>query len=265
MKKSSEIINSPVINISNGIEVGIVNDLVINPERSTVEFLTVTLNSNEDNSAIIAIPFKEALGVGEYAVTIENTSAFVDLNKLNIASDLLDKNVKIIDTKVLTRRGRLLGTVTEYMVDTNTGSIPLVTFLPQDSNKEKAISLKSIISFGQQVLVVIEDVENSLHEVSASPSPVEDTASPVQQEAEPVTISETTNDDPIVSTANLSSTDLFIEHQKEFMVGKKLKEDLVDFNGNLIAKEGDIITDDVFQKVCSLGRQKLVEMSMLFK
>ncbi len=250
-----------------------------------MEFLLVNPSEEKATGNISAIPFKEALGVGEYAVTIADSSAFVDLSKLNIAADLLAKNVKVIDTKVLTKRGRMLGHVTEYMIDQDTGSIPFVTFKNQ-ANEELAIPLDSILSFGQQVLFVVEEIEDKLQKLdgmssveaekkSESVAPVQtiDTAAypPVQEEVEeeveveteiPEEVAETEVEAPAEETST-SSVELFIQKQKSFLIGKKLKQAVTDSEGKVIAPVGATITDEIFEQVYKLGRQKIIELTMI--
>lgn len=83
MKSSAQVIGLPVISIQNGVQLGQVKSLVVNPEKGTVDFLNV-------------IP---------------------------IANELVNKKIAIKQAKVMTRKGQLLGEATEFYIDEESGQI----------------------------------------------------------------------------------------------------------------------------------------------
>ena len=270
MKKSGQILNSPVISIQEGREVGMVRELVVNPDKKSVEFLLVEKNEGGREGEILAIPFREAIGVGEYAVTIEHQRVLMDLSKMNIAGSLLDNRVHVIDERVITRKGKLLGTITDYMIDPETGSIPVMTLVTEEGKKETEILLETIVSIGQQLVIVSDEADESMpSEGVAEPVAAdENPAAPVvggdvlldqmtnTEEPEPDDITEEMGEDG-------SSVEMFISRQKSFLMGKELKQDLKDSEGNVIAASGTEVTPDIFDKVQQMGRQKVIELTML--
>lgn len=93
MKKSTEITGLPIISIQEGQEIGTVKTLVINPEKGSIDFLTI---EHEDwQVSVKAIPFKKIIGIGEYAVTVESDRAVIDLNEIPIANQLVNKKIRI--------------------------------------------------------------------------------------------------------------------------------------------------------------------------
>ena len=60
-----------------------------------------------------------------------------------------------------------------------------------------------------------------------------------------------------------SSVEMFIERQKKYLLGKELKKDLKDLEGNVMAAEGSTISEELFQQVQEMGRQKVIELTML--
>lgn len=89
MKKSTQILGQPIISISEGAEIGKVKSFVINPDKGSVDFLTI---EHEDwQVSVKAIPFKKVVGIGEYAVTVESDRAVIDLNEIPIADQLVNK------------------------------------------------------------------------------------------------------------------------------------------------------------------------------
>src|SRR5690606_24800199 len=156
MKKSVEIVGLPIISIIDGIEIGKVKSLVINPEKGSVDFLTI---EHEDwQVSVKAIPFKRVVGIGEYAVTIESDSSVIDLNEIPIANSLVNKKIKITNSKVMTRKGHLLGEVLEYYVDDETGNL-LGTLLNVSGN-EVALASESVLTYGKDIIIVEEDASS---------------------------------------------------------------------------------------------------------
>ncbi|SFH89949.1 Uncharacterized protein YrrD, contains PRC-barrel domain [Tindallia magadiensis] len=271
MKKSKEIVSSPVISIQEGQEVGIVKELIVNAEKKGVEFLLVEKSEGAREGEIMAIPFRETVGVGDYAVTIESQSALMDLSKMNIAGNLLDKKVEIIDEKVITKKGKLLGKIVEYTIDAESGSIPLIHIVSEEnSGEEKDIPLEEIISIGQQLVIVTEEsikyVENKQEAVQEAQVSVEKKEVPVESVMpfESTSEAETEVSDTEQEIQNTgSSVEMFINKQKQYLLGKELKRDLKDIEGNLLAEEGTVISEELFEQVQEMGRQKVIELTML--
>jgi len=117
MKKIQEILGLPIISISDGIEVGKVKSAIINADKGAIDYIVV--DSGIQILSARVIPTDNVLGIGEYALTIENDGAINDISKIPAAIDLLQKNIQIKGTKVLTKKGRLIGEIGDIFVDEN--------------------------------------------------------------------------------------------------------------------------------------------------
>lgn len=265
MKKSSQIVNSPVISIQEGLELGTVRELVVNPEKKSVEFLLVERDDQAKEGEILAIPFRETIGVGEYAVTIEDQRILLDLSKMNIAGSLLENRVKIIDEKVITRKGKLLGTVSEYMVDPESGSITMIELILEDESQQE-LPLDAIVSFGRQVVIVTDEAENLMVKGAFAADTSDRMISTPEEERDVLLeqmTSGSTEEDELAEGVEGSSVEMFIARQKSFLLGKELKSDLKDEEGQVIAPAGTSITPEIFDQVQEMGRQKVIELTML--
>src|SRR5690554_3473991 len=109
MKKTQEIIGLPIISISDGMEVGKVKSIIINADEGAIDYIVVEGGIQILGARVIATD--KSLGIGEYAVTIENENAVNDISKIPSAIDLLQKNIQVKGTKVLTKKGRLIGEI----------------------------------------------------------------------------------------------------------------------------------------------------------
>lgn len=159
MKKTQEIIGLPIISIYDGIEVGRVKNIIINASKRAIEYLII--DSGIEFISAKVVPTVSVLGIGEYAVTIENESVISYLSEIPAAIELLQKNIPITGTKLLTKKGRLIGEVGDIYVDENE-NCNIIGLEYLHDNKIKIIPRTSIISISKDFVVVIEEVENSL-------------------------------------------------------------------------------------------------------
>lgn len=241
MKKSTQISSLPIISIADGNQVGKVKSLVINPDKGSVDFLTI---EHEDfQVSVKAIPFKKVVGIGEFAVTVDSESAVIDLNEIPIANQLVNKKIKITNTKVMTRKGELIGEVIEYFVDQDTGNILGMQLKVAD--REVALSSDSVVTFGKDIIIVNEDAAshflNSVEELDGTaPELVEELTSTVEDE----------------------EVRALKEKQIELLSGKTLTKDVYDKNGNVLFYEGTILTPEHVERAQQEGPSIVVELSM---
>jgi uncharacterized protein YrrD len=236
MKQSTQITGLPIINISDGSQVGKVKSLVINPDKGSVDFLTI---EHEDwQVSVKAIPFKKVVGIGEYAVTIESENAVIDLNEIPIANQLVNKKIKITNTKVMTRKGELLGEVQEYYIDQETGQI--LGMQLKVANEQVALLASLVVTFGKDIIIVKEDSSS--------------------QFLDSVELLERKDADE-TGLANEELKELKLK-QIELLKGKKLISDVVDQNGNILFTKGMILTAPDIEKAQQEGPEVLVELSM---
>ena len=156
MKSSAQIIGLPIISISDGVQIGIVKTLVINPEKGSIDFLIIEHEDWQIN--VKAIPFKKVVGIGEFALTIESGNAVIDLTEIPIANQLVSKKIEIKNTRIMTRIGELLGDVNEYYVNDDTGLVIGMKIIID--NGEKVLSSKYVLTYGKDMIIVNEEASN---------------------------------------------------------------------------------------------------------
>ena len=117
MKKTQKILGLPIISISDGMEVGRVKSIIINADRGAIDYIVV--DSGIQIFSARVIPTEDVLGIGEYALTIENEGVITDINKVPAAIQLLQNDIRVKGTKVLTKKGRLIGEIGDIFIDDN--------------------------------------------------------------------------------------------------------------------------------------------------
>ncbi|QPC47062.1 PRC-barrel domain-containing protein [Mangrovibacillus cuniculi] len=233
MKKSSEVKNLPIISLNSGDQLGVVKTLVVNPEKGYVDFLTI--ENEEWQTSVKAIPFKKIIGIGEFAVTIENEHSVIDLNEIPIANNLVNKNIRISDTRVMTRKGQLVGSVLEYGLNEDTGEIMGLEL--KVGSEQVIMPSSSVMTYGKDLLIVQEDALESTRK-----NWMENANEVLEQEVD-----------------SLSSLK---EKQAELLVGKEVTKDIKGINGEVVVESGTILTLEDVKQAQAEGTSVFVELGM---
>lgn len=283
MKKSQQIIGLPIISIAEGNEVGKVKNIVVNADRGTIDYFVV--DSGIQVLSTRVIPTANVLGIGEYAMTILNPDAISDISKIPAAIDMLQKNITIKGTRVLTKKGSLIGETGDYYVDVDKEcSIVGIEYIADITQKKiRLIPRSSVITFGKTLLVVEDDVQSKLLD---DPSELTETGWPEQQKkSEELFISsgadipDLSDEEPELMPAQeevavaapaeteapqtehrSSAAELFEERQRNYLRGRKATKNIFDNQGQTIIRAGEVITDQVMDRAKSSG--KLIELVM---
>lgn len=162
MKKTKEILGLPIICISNADNVGKINNLIINAKNGSVDYILVETGQKTINSLIIST--KNIIGVGEYAATIADEEVMLDISNVPEAIELLQNNVQIKNTDILTKKGNLIGKTGDFYVDEEEFSISGLEFIDsvEENTETKIILRKDVITFGKKLIIVEEDVIENL-------------------------------------------------------------------------------------------------------
>ncbi|MGF3103898.1 PRC-barrel domain-containing protein [Rossellomorea sp. DUT-2] len=245
MKKSAEMKALPIISISDGSEIGRVKSLVINPEKGSVDFLTI---EHEDwQVSVKAIPFKKIVGIGEYAVTVENENAVIDLNEIPIANQLVNKKIKINDTRVMTRKGQMIGSIQEFYVDDETGAIVSLELNAQDNTF--FLGTEHVLTFGKDIIIVNEDAaeyfKGSFDQL-VSPDPVFE-------------------EEPLPLQPHQHGLETIKTKQTQLLTGKRVIEDIYNLEGNLLIAKGSSLTEADIKAAQDAGPSVFVDLTMNIK
>jgi uncharacterized protein YrrD len=279
MKKSKEIIGSPVISIADGVQIGTIKGLIVNPQQKSVEFLL--LDEKSGGPELKGIPFRSAEAVGEFAVTIEDKGVLIDMMKVGILQELIETGVDVIGTKVITKKGKYLGDVNEYAVDTVTGKFAEFYYM-SEGKAEKTIMVENVITIGKEVLVVGEEAgvvtENIGENQSGSEKMKENFRSQDKELSgkENISAAGTTEQGESpggnVKTSftsemksSLDPAGIFVQRQRQSLIGKTLIKDIKLDSGEIIARENTVVTEELFNKIYEIGAQKLMELAVSVK
>jgi sporulation protein YlmC with PRC-barrel domain len=240
------------------------------------------------------LPYKAVIGVGEHAVTTESENLLATINETSTANSLLQRNIEVKGNRVLTNRGNLIGVVSEYEIDETTGKVVRLEYkTAQNESLIESVQADDVLTFGTDVIVIKEKSINPepIGSVQASTpekstpvpasvpaersTPVPQVSAPIERQAsvyqpsvpivKPTPVIEPTA--PIEKQApTITPTDgtsLFKERQKQFLLGKKVIQDIRDARGSVIIQAGTIVTEDIFNLADKQG--KFMELSEFAK
>lgn len=248
MKKSVDIIGLPVIDISEGTEIGTATRLVINSAEGSVVALVV-----DDGKWYLGaklLPFTAIAGLGESAITIISNGSIVKVADAPDLEQLLQADITVMGTKVLTKAGRIQGTVKEIIID----EVGKITDCEMEELNGEIVNIPSerIFTFGKKVLIIADENETVPPTIKAV-TPDEIAAVPDEASAAAATTSakEDTGDD---------SARKFDEKQRKYLLGKHASRRIETDNGVVIVEQDGEINEEVLQRAKLAG--KFVELSM---
>ncbi|AHF06692.1 PRC-barrel domain-containing protein [Desulfitobacterium metallireducens] len=251
MKASKEIKGLRIISIADGTQVGVIKDLILNPKTGSLDFFII--DQPADYFGAKVIPFNDIVGLGEFAVTIPDPQVIQDVSQNLEAQELLKQDVNVIGTKVLTKKGSLIGEVQEYLVDEEKGKISACIFVTPDGNTRE-VAAQDIITFGKELLIIdVVYTETLVGEAGV----VTDGAQSITQSIETVPF---LTEEILTETHQESSTEfnLFEQRQLQYFIGKTVDKNIVLDNGETL-NTGEPMSDEIIRKITS--RNKLMEIT----
>lgn len=252
MKPTKEIIGLRVISISDGTQVGSVKDLVLSQQGKSLNF--VIIDQPSDYFGAKVIPFEKITGIGEFAMTIPNPEVVEDVAQNNEVQQLLKQDIRVIGTKVLTKKGQLIGEVKEVLIDEDTGRIASCVFESEGQRQE--INAERIITLGKELLIVeaVETVETETEPVPAAMDDEEPAQELFPKEEESQGQSQGSSDESFKQEENnaqeesLASAErvetkeeqeagfnLFEQRQLQYFIGKKVDKEIILDNGDILS------------------------------
>lgn len=245
MKKTEQILGLPVIAISSGSELGTVTGIAVNPEQGSIECLL--LDREKWYGEMRALPYSAILGIGEFAVTIQNSDDVFPVSAKSELVSVMEKEVQVLKAGVLTRTGKYVGTVSEYIIDEQSGHIGGCQVVAEDGN-EFIVPGDKVVTYGSKFLVIEDGTESYAVKELSEGKPA---FSPGHSRQPAAKVTEAVSGDPV---------EMFEARQRQYLAGKKATKTITGPGGQIIVEEGEVITDEIVEKALSLD--KYIELTM---
>lgn len=262
MKPTEGIIGLRIISILDGTQVGVVKDLVLNPQGKTLDFVIVDQPTDFFGAKVIA--FTDILGLGEFAITIPHPGVIQDVAQTIDAQNLLKQDTRVLGTKVLTKKGQLIGVVTEILIDEETGKIAACLF--ESQGEVHQVGIEQIITLGKELLIVESSLSVPNHQIIESESNNQIITPDVSVLIKDTDSAEETDVsmevDSTVEVASLGEIEtefnLFEQRQLQYFIGKKVEKDIV-LDNSQVLRAGEHITPDIVTQITT--RSTLMEVT----
>ena len=259
MKPTKEIIGLRIISILDGTQVGVVKDFVLNPQGKTLDFVIVDQPSDIFGAKVIA--FADLLGLGEFAITIPHPGVIQDVTQNIDAQNLLKQDTRVLGTKVLTKKGQLIGAVTEVLIDEETGHIAACLFESQGEMHQVAI--EQIITLGKELLIIEGFPLVPNHQIlTPTVAVLSEVLDPIEETDSLTKVDPIEEIDPIKEGTSLGETEtsfnLFEQRQLQYFIGKNVEKDIV-LDNKEVLRAGERITPDIISHITS--RSTLMEVT----
>ena len=287
MKKSVEIIGLPVISITEGRELGMSKSLLIDAPNGSVA--AITIEDEDWYRGVKLLPYSSVIAIGEDAVTITNSENILTLEDAGDYEAMMDANIKIIGTKAITKSGTIQGKVVEIYIGDNgkiekceiegrDGSISeivseqisifgkQVTVIDSDFEKKTEIiapvetpavaapktevpkaEIKEAPKAEAPKVEVKEAPKAETPKIELKEAPKTETT---KAEAPKPQVKEAPKTEPKTVDAAAQMADKATEERhRRFLLGKTVTKDIVSATGVVLAKTGDVVTEEILQKV----------------
>lgn len=164
MKKSRHFLSMPIISLTEGQKIGSVRGLVVNPRKMEVSALLVDQKGFFKEQRVI--PYTKVNSVGDNAITVDRSNNAEKVVNLPEIVSLIKDKVSLIGSKVITEKGRVLGVVEEFYVDTETGkvlSLEITGSFLQGLFKGRArLDIDDLVTMGKDVVIASGGAEDRL-------------------------------------------------------------------------------------------------------
>ena len=168
-KKSVEILNLPIISITEGRELGMSKTLLIDAKNGVVA--AITIEDEDWYRGVKLLPYSSVIAIGHDAVTITSSENILTLEDASDYEAMMDANIRIIGTKAITKSGTIQGKVSEIYIGDG-GKVEKCAIVAPDGS-ESEITAEQISIFGKQVTVIdpTEEEEKKTNPVTPAPKP----------------------------------------------------------------------------------------------
>lgn len=239
MKKISEIISSTVISLYEGEELGYAYNIAFDYKTKKCKYLYIL---NEEENLITVAKFCDIYKIGLDCIYIKN-STLIELKdnhecELNKCKSPL--NLKIYDTD-----GKFLGVCRDIEINENNAINNLILEEDNKIESDNIINIGSVIIVGEKKISLSKFKPDKLIKIAQT------------HKKEKVVILDK-EIEPIQHKKDNTSQNKLITDSR-FLMGRKISQDIIAFNGEMIARCGTTINKDILNKASLYG--KLIEVA----
>ncbi len=220
MWKVSNIISSFVVSVFDGQVEGVVNNILFNNKKQA-KYLIISRNDEE----FFVLDTKDIYKLGNNTVIIKNSSV---LNLMDSKEQEIKDCFSPINSIVVNINGDFLGYVIDINLDEKFNIISL------DSQENKTVNLKQILNLSESAIIICSENKKAPK------------LSQFKQKEKIEIINKNTNNLPVKI---LEKTSTILPNRSvanfNFLLNRKVSKNIMNFNGEIIIKENQIINSKV--------------------
>lgn len=220
MWKVSNIISSFVVSVFDGQVEGVVNNILFNNKKQA-KYLIISRNDEE----FLVLDTKDIYKLGNNTVIIKNSSV---LNLMDSKEQEIKDCFSPINSIVVNINGDFLGYVIDINLDEKFNIISL------DSQENKTVNLKQILNLSESAIIICSENKKAPK------------LSQFKQKEKIEIINKNTNNLPVKI---LEKTSTILPNRSvanfNFLLNRKVSKNIMNFNGEIIIKENQIINSKV--------------------
>ncbi len=167
MKKSRKLVSMPILSLDEGLQIGTVKSLVVNPDK--MEIAAVVLDQRGWFREHKIIPYSKIKSIGTDALTIDQSSNVQKPVNLPEILKLIKERANPIGARVISENGTVVGLVDEYYIDEDTGKIVSLEisgkFLESLFKGKALLSAENVRTMGVHAIVVKNGAEAQLEKI----------------------------------------------------------------------------------------------------
>lgn len=141
METNESILTRSIVGLDERKVLGKMSSLRVDYDTQAVSHYIV-MNASTNNA--IALPFENAIAVGDTFITVQSYGSFVDANS-PASKELVSDANKLVGVEVYSRTGNTLGTVTAFDFDPVFGAIKSITLDNGSEFKSDALLVDFLI------------------------------------------------------------------------------------------------------------------------
>ena len=220
MWKVSNIISSFVVSVFNGQIEGVVSNILFN-EKKHAKYLIISQNDEQ----FLVLNTSDIYKLGDGAVIIKNSDC------LNLMSNMeleIKNYFSPINSIIVSVEGNFLGYVTDMELDEK------FNILSFESSTKNNVNLSTVINISESVIITSD---NTLKKPKLSNFKPKYTIEKLAENSTQQTVEILTNSGAILPNRTVANYN--------FLINRKVSKNIVNFNGEIIIKENQIINSKV--------------------
>ena len=243
METNESILTRSIVGLDERKVLGKMSSLRVDYDTQAVSHYIV-MNASTNNA--IALPFENAIAVGDTFITVQSYGSFVDANS-PASKELVSDANKLVGVEVYSRTGNTLGTVAAFDFDPIFGAIKSIT-LDNGSEFKSDVFLFFAPDFvfvddGSKTAADLRQAEDSTSDApaaapasapAAQAAPASAPAAQAAPAAQPAA--------PAANADGLSNEDALL---LDFLIGKTLNDDVANADDTFALPKGTEITREI--------------------